>query len=87
MKVAGVGRLDCRVNQTIAGGNLSQGNSPQLVAQRPNGLSGILMAGPGLMVRRPAIGAYRQDRAGRPAAVGWAGNRSAVSAVEQGWGR
>ena len=31
MKVAGVGRLDCRVNQTIAAGNLSQGNSPQLL--------------------------------------------------------
>ena len=35
MKVAGVGRLDCRVNQTIAGGNLSQGNSPQVLVCQP----------------------------------------------------
>ena len=26
---------------------------------------------------------HRQDRAGRPAAAGWAGNRSAVSVLEQ----
>ena len=35
MKVAGVGRLDCRVNQTIAAGNLSQGNSPQVLVCQP----------------------------------------------------